>query len=235
MSGSTDPVARLDVSVFGLILNKLTADFLSSELWAMCQVIFIDLVLAGDNAIVVGMVAASVAPDQRRKVIFGGIMAAVILRIAFASVTIQLLDIIGLTLAGGILLLWVCWKLYRELREQASEDAGAALLDDDDRNDPEAPKEPKTIRAAILQVAVADVSMSLDNVLAVAGAAEDHLRAMVVGLFLSVVLMGVGASLIAALLQRFHWIAYVGLALIGYVSVSMIWRGGIEVANATGF
>ena len=200
----------------------------------MLQVILIDLVLAGDNAIVVGMVAASVAPEQRRRVIFGGIIAAVILRIAFAGVTIQLLDIIGLTLAGGILLLWVCWKLYRELREQAAEAAGAALLDDDEKNDPAAPREPKTIRQAIVQVAVADISMSLDNVLAVAGAAEDHPRAMVVGLVLSVVLMGIGASLIANLLQRHHWIAYVGLALIGYVSVSMIWRGGMEVATATG-
>jgi YjbE family integral membrane protein len=203
----------------------------------MGQVVFIDLVLAGDNAIVVGMVAAGVAAEQRRKVIVGGIAMAVILRIMFAAVTIQLLDIIGLTLAGGLLLLWVCWKLYRELREQAEEDVGAAVLEDQSPEEEPAktpPAHSKSVGAAIWQIAVADVSMSLDNVLAVAGAAEDHPRAMVFGLILSVVLMGIGASLIAHLLQRHHWIAYLGLAVIGYVSLSMIWRGGIEVAQVTG-
>ncbi len=197
----------------------------------MCQVIFIDLVLAGDNAIIVGMVAAGVAPELRRKVIIGGIAMAVILRIFFAAITMQLLDIIGLTLAGGVLLLWVCWKLYRELKEQAQEDVGAAVLEDENQAE-QMPR--KTLGAAIWQVAVADVSMSLDNVLAVAGAAVDHTRAMVFGLLLSVVLMGVGATFIAGLLQRHPWIAYVGLAVIGYVSVSMIWRGSIELARAAG-
>ena len=130
----------------------------------MCQVIFIDLVLAGDNAIVVGMVAAGVAPELRRRVIIGGIAMAVILRIMFAAVTMQLLGIIGLTLAGGLLLLWVCWKLYRELREQAAEKAGVSALDDDKA---ESGMPRKTIRQAIMQVAIADLSMSLDNVLAV--------------------------------------------------------------------
>lgn len=204
---------------------------MQSELWAMCQVIFIDLVLAGDNAIVVGMVAAGVEPELRRKVIVGGIAMAVILRIAFAGVTMQLLDIVGLTFAGGLLLLWVCWKLYRELREQAAEDAGAAALEDGDTEN-QMPR--KTIRSAIWQVALADVSMSLDNVLAVAGAAVDHTRAMIFGLLLSVVLMGVGAAYIAGLLQRHAWIAYLGLAVIGYVSVSMIWRGSAELAQAAG-
>ena len=194
----------------------------------MCQVIFIDLVLAGDNAIVVGMVAAGVAPELRRRVIIGGIVLAVVMRILFAAVTMQLLDIIGLTLAGGILLLWVCWKLYRELREQAAEDIGAAVLEDGDDAEGEARK---TMPQAILQIAIADISMSLDNVLAVAGAADDHPRALVFGLLLSVVLMGVGAAYIANLLQRHHWIAYLGLAVIGYVSVSMIWRGGLELVN----
>jgi len=197
----------------------------------MCQVIFIDLVLAGDNAIVVGMVAASVAPEQRRRVIIGGIGMAVVLRIMFAAVTIQLLDIIGLTFAGGILLLWVCWKLYREIREQAEEDLGVSALDDGDE---ESGMPRKTIGQAVFQVAIADLSMSLDNVLAVAGAADDYPRAMVFGLILSVVLMGVGATFIAHLLQRYHWIAYLGLAVIGYVAVSMIWRGGFELAGAAG-
>jgi YjbE family integral membrane protein len=197
----------------------------------MCQVIFIDLVLAGDNAIVVGMVAAGVAPEQRRRVIIGGIAMAVVLRIMFAAVTMQLLGIIGLTLAGGLLLLWVCWKLYRELREQAAEESGVQALEN---GEGESGMPRKTIRQAMMQVAVADFSMSLDNVLAVAGAASDHPRAMVFGLILSVVLMGVGATFIARLLQRHQWIAYLGLAVIGYVAVSMTWRGGFELARVAG-
>ena len=197
----------------------------------MCQVIFIDLVLAGDNAIVVGMVAAGVAPELRRRVIIGGIAMAVILRIMFALVTMQLLGIIGLMLAGGLLLLWVCWKLYRELREQAAEKIGVSALDD---SNGETGMPRKSIRQAIVQIAIADLSMSLDNVLAVAGAATDHPRAMVFGLVLSVVLMGVGATFIAHLLQRHQWIAYLGLAVIGYVSVSMIWRGGFELVRVAG-
>ncbi len=197
----------------------------------MCQVIFIDLVLAGDNAIVVGMVAAGVAPELRRRVIIGGIAMAVILRIMFALVTMQLLGIIGLTLAGGLLLSWVCWKLYRELREQAAEKIGVSALDD---GNGETGMPRKSIRQAIVQIAIADLSMSLDNVLAVAGAATDHPRAMVFGLVLSVVLMGVGATFIAHLLQRHQWIAYLGLAVIGYVSVSMIWRGGFELVRVAG-
>jgi len=214
---------------------------------AFLQVVLIDLVLAGDNAIVVGMAAAGVAPEARRKVIMGGIAAAVVLRIAFAAVTMELLGVIGLTLAGGILLLWVCWKLWRELREQREEDVGAELVDDEASAAVGAAAAPcegtgaaagtmprKTVRQAIWQVAIADVSMSLDNVLAVAGAAQDHMSALVFGLALSVVLMGVGAALIARLLQRHHWIGYIGLALITYVAASMIWRGATEVASAAG-
>jgi YjbE family integral membrane protein len=198
----------------------------------MCQVIFIDLVLAGDNAIVVGMVAAGVALEHRRRVILGGIAMAVFLRIFFAALTMQLLGIIGLTLAGGLLLLWVCWKLYRELREQAEEETGVMALEDGDEETDGVPR--KSMRQAIGQIAIADLSMSLDNVLAVAGAAADHPRAMVFGLALSVVLMGVGATFIAQLLQRHQWIAYLGLAVIGYVAVSMIWRGGFEIARVAG-
>jgi YjbE family integral membrane protein len=206
-------------------------EFANTELWAVCQVIFIDLVLAGDNAIVVGMVAAGVAPELRRRVVIGGIAMAVILRIMFAAATMQLLGIIGLTFAGGLLLAWVCWKLYRELREQEAEHSGLSALDDDDSGS-KLPR--KTMRQAMVQVAVADFSMSLDNVLAVAGAAADHPRAMVFGLILSVVLMGIGATFIARLLQRHQWIAYLGLAVIGYVSVSMMWRGGLELARVAG-
>lgn len=225
----------------------MSPEFFSSEVWAFIQVVMIDLVLAGDNAIVVGMAAAGVAPEKRRAVIMGGIAAAVILRIGFAAITVQLLGIIGLMLAGGILLLWVCWKLWRELREQSAEDAAAELLDDDEQTEAgtagapcsspkpaAAPPPRKTVREAIWQVAIADVSMSLDNVLAVAGAAQDHMTALIFGLALSVILMGVGAALIARLLQRYHWIGYIGLALIAYVAVSMIWRGGAEVVNNTG-
>jgi YjbE family integral membrane protein len=207
---------------------------------AFFQVVFIDLVLAGDNAIVVAMAAAGVDPEHRRKVIIGGIGAAVVLRIIFATVTMQLLDIIGLLFAGGILLLWVCWKLWRELREQGAEDTAADMLDDmqaDAGDEPAGgcagPKpstgRSKTIRQAIWQVVVADVSMSLDNVLAVAGAAKEHMSALIFGLALSVVLMGAGAALIARVLQRYHWVGYLGLALIGYVAASMIWRGAYEI------
>ncbi len=207
-----------------------------SQLVALGQVILIDLVLAGDNAIVVGLAAAGVAQEHRRKVIFWGIAAAVVMRIVFAALTTQLLAIIGLTLAGGVLLLWVCWKMWRELREQKAEDAAAADVSAAMEEGGVAAPAPqtKTVRQAIWQVAVADVSMSLDNVLAVAGAAGDHLWVLIVGLFLSVVLMGVAATLIARLLAKHHWIAYVGLAIIGYVAVDMIWRGANEVIAATG-
>ena len=204
-----------------------------SEFIAICQVILIDLVLAGDNAIVVGMAAAGVAPEYRKKVIIYGIALAVVMRIIFAGVTMELLNIIGLTLAGGLLLLWVCWKLYRDLREeaiaQAMRDAegGGAVGKDAGGNQ-------KSLRAAVLQVAIADISMSLDNVLAVAAAANNHITAMVIGLSLSVILMGIGATLIAKLLMKHHWIGYIGLVLIVYVAAAMIWRGGHELASVAG-
>lgn len=200
-------------------------DSLLPELLALAQVVFIDLVLAGDNAIVVGMAAAGVAAEQRARVIFWGIAAAVVLRIGFALATTQLLDIIGLTFAGGILLLWVCWKMFREIRSQREEDEGAeAVAGEETATVPR-----KTVGAAVLQVVLADVSMSLDNVLAVAGAAREHLWVLVLGLILSVALMGAAASVIARLLSRFHWIAYVGLLVILYVALEMIWRGGGQI------
>lgn len=212
-----------------------------SELTALMQVLFIDIVLAGDNAIVVGMAAAGVAKEHRRTVIFWGIAAAAILRIIFALMTTQLLAIIGITLAGGVLLLWVCWKLWRELRNQAAEDVGAEVVAeavDESSSNPKAealpPEGTKPMGAAIRQIVLADVSMSLDNVLAVAGASKDHEWVLVVGLAVSVVLMGVAATLIAKLLEKHHWIAYIGLAVILYVAVQMIYTGGFEVLGAVG-
>src|SRR3954453_22879546 len=192
----------------------------------LTQVLFIDIVLAGDNAIVVGMAAAGLPPDQRRKAIFWGIIAATIMRIGFAAVTAQLLAIVGITLAGGVLLLWVCWKMYRELRDgghggETEEQLAAAQAS--------APR--KTLPQAITQILVADISMSLDNVLAVAGAAKGHTLVLIAGLAISVVLMGVAATLIANLLHKHRWIAWVGLLVILYVAGDMIWEGTHQVAD----
>ncbi len=192
---------------------------------ALGQVLLIDLVLAGDNAIVVGMAAAGLQADQRRKAIFWGIVAATVMRIGFAAVTTQLLAIVGITLMGGLLLLWVCWKMYRELRQPQHEAHGADAIEGDPA--PGAPR--KTMRQAITQILVADISMSLDNVLAVAGAAKDHLDVLVIGLGISVVLMGVAATFIAKLLERHRWIAWVGLLVILYVAGNMIYSGWGDV------
>jgi YjbE family integral membrane protein len=199
--------------------------FLSSAaLAALFQVVAIDLVLAGDNAVVIGLAAAGLPKDQRARAILVGIIAATVLRIAFAIFAVQLLDIVGLLLAGGILLLWVSWKMWRELRGQSHrEDADVVLAEANAK----APR--KTFAQAAWQIVMADVSMSLDNVLAVAGAARDHPFALIFGLGLSIVLMGVAASFIARLLNRHRWIAYAGLAIILYVAVHMIWRGAVEV------
>jgi YjbE family integral membrane protein len=205
------------------------------ELVALLQVVFVDLVLAGDNAIVVGIAVAGLPVEQRFRVMVLGIAAATVLRIVFASFTVQLLQIIGLLLAGGLLLLWVCWKLWRELRggrltHVIEESAAAANLG---VSAPAAglPQQ-KTMRQAVTQIIVADVSMSLDNVLAVAGVAREHGWVLVFGLALSVAFMGLAAAVIARLLNRHHWIAYVGLAVIFYVALRMIWEGAFEVARA---
>ncbi|SUE63213.1 TerC family protein [Roseomonas gilardii] len=200
-------------------------------LLALGQVLLIDLVLAGDNAIVVGMAAAGLPPDQRRKAILWGIGAATIMRIGFAAITTQLLAIVGLTLMGGLLLLWVCWKMYRELRAGHEQDVGAeAAHEAVSGHAGAAPGVPrKTLSQAIVQILVADVSMSLDNVLAVAGAAKEHLDVLVIGLAISVVLMGVAATFIAKMLERFRWIAWVGLLVILYVALNMIYEGWHEV------
>ncbi|HWV44301.1 TerC family protein [Pseudorhodoplanes sp.] len=206
-----------------------------SVLSAFLQVIMIDLVLAGDNAIVIGLAAAGLPANQRTKVILIGIIAATVLRIIFALLTTQLLQIVGLLLAGGLLLLWVCWKMWRELRTPHEQmvDAEEALSNVDINADgtiaarPGAPR--KTFAQAAWQIVIADVSMSLDNVLAVAGAARDHPYVLIFGLVLSIALMGVAASFIANLLQKHRWIAYVGLAVILYVALDMIYRGFNEV------
>jgi YjbE family integral membrane protein len=189
---------------------------------ALFQVIAIDLVLAGDNAVVIGLAAAGLAREQRARAILVGIIAATALRLLFAFFAIELLDIVGSLLAGGILLLWVCWKMWRELRGQSRRHA--EMLTDAQAHAPR-----KTFLQAAWQIVMADVSMSLDNVLAVAGAARDHPAALIFGLGLSIVLMGVAASFVARLLNRYRWIAYGGLAIILYVAGNMIWRGALEV------
>lgn len=200
-------------------------------LTALASVILIDIALAGDNAIAVGMAAAGLPEQQRRRAIVIGIVAAAGLRILFAVFTVQLLQVIGLLLAGGILLLWVSWKLWRELRSGAAaeeEEAEAVLEGVEPPTTPPA----KSLGSAITQIIAADVSMSLDNVLAVAGAARDHTTVMIFGLALSVALMGLAATLIARLLHRHKWIAYVGLAIIVFVALRMIWDGTAEVLAA---
>jgi len=198
----------------------------------LAQVLFIDIVLAGDNAIVVGLAAAGLPPEQRRKAIFWGIIAATVMRIAFASVTVQLLQIVGIIFAGGVLLLWVCWKMYRELREGGHEEEhGAEALAAAETGTTQDGAPRKTMRQAITQILVADISMSLDNVLAVAGAAKDHTWVLVVGLAISVVLMGVAATLIANLLNKHRWIAWVGLLVILYVAGQMIYEGTQQITN----
>lgn len=208
-----------------------------SAIAAFVQVILIDLALAGDNAIVIGMAAAGLPADLRRRAILVGILAATVLRIVFALATSWLLALTGLLLAGGFLLLWVCWKMWQELRttRQEMDDAEEALEDADLNSDGKVSKAPggKTLRQAITQIIIADVSMSLDNVLAVAGAAKDHFWALTFGLGLSVVLMGVASTFVARLLNRFHWIAWLGFLIILYVAIKMVYTGADELLGMT--
>jgi YjbE family integral membrane protein len=211
------------------------SQFFGPEVVAFLMVVGIDLALAGDNAIVIGLAAAGLPKEQRNKAILLGVLAATVLRIIFALVTTQLLAIVGLLLAGGILLLWVCWKMWRELRvgHEAEQHAAEEALEGRDINEDGTvaggvPR--KTFAQAAWQIIIADVSMSLDNVLAVAGAAREHPYILAFGLLLSIALMGIAASYIARLLQRYRWIAYVGLAIILYVALKMIYEGYVEVA-----
>ena len=190
---------------------------------AFVQVVLIDLVMSGDNAIIIGLAVAGLPAENRTRIIFWGVVGATVLRMGFAAVTTELLEIIGLTLAGGLLLLWVAWRMFRELRAKGrpEHEHGASTAT------------PKTPRQAMLQIIAADVSMSLDNVLAVAGAARDHEVVLWIGLALSVVLMAVAANFIARILDRHHWVAWIGFAVILYVAGDMIWDGSREVVAAT--
>lgn len=198
----------------------------SGAITAFLEILFIDVVLAGDNAIVVGALAAGLPAEQRKKVILIGVLAALVLRIAFALLVTQLLQIVGLVLAGGILLLWVAWRMYREIRHK-DESAGSEEIRGDEHS---GLKPAKTFASAAWGVALADVSMSLDNVLAVAGAAREHPYVLVFGLVLSVLLMGAAANLIARYIDRYRWIAWGGLVVILWVALKMIYEGAGHVA-----
>ena len=204
--------------------------FLSGpELTALGSVIVIDIVMSGDNAIIIGMAAAGLPPALRRRAIIVGIAAATVLRITFAYFIVYLLEILGLTLAGGLLLVWVCWRMWRDIRGGQMQ-APAPQPNPGECEVRAAP--PKTWRHALLTIVVADVTMSLDNVLAVAGAAHEFPWVLVFGLTLSIALMAVAANYIAKILERHHWIAYIGLAIVAYVAGEMIYRGVTEVVTA---
>lgn len=210
-----------------------------AALSAFVQVVLIDLVLAGDNAVVIGLAAAGLPSELRRKAILFGIMAATVFRISLALITTQLLAMVGLLLAGGVLLLWVCWKMWQELQADhayaAQAEVATAGTDIDDDGAVEGPRQAKTLRQAFMQIMVADISMSLDNVLAVAGAAREHPFILAFGLLLSIALMGLAASFIARLLDKHRWIAYVGLAIILFVAFRMIIHGAEEIAFVAGW
>jgi YjbE family integral membrane protein len=210
------------------IWSAIVTDFSNitepGALSAFLMVLGIDLVLAGDNAIVVGALAAGLPAEQRRKVILIGVIAALVLRILFALLVTQLMQIIGLILVGGLLLLWVAWKMWREMRH-SGESAGSPEVEGDEHA---GLRPAKSFAGAAWAVAVADVSMSLDNVLAVAGAAKDHPGIMIVGLIVAVALMGVAANIIAKYIERYRWIAYLGLLIIVYVAGKMIYEGWVD-------
>jgi YjbE family integral membrane protein len=202
-----------------------------NQLGTLLSVVIIDVVLAGDNAIVVGMAAAGLPAERRRRVIALGIAAATVLRILFSYFAVQLLTVIGLTLAGGVLLLWVSWKMYREIRETQTEPTPGAGLAECFGDRLRIPR--TTSREALTRIVLADVSMSLDNVLAVAGIARDHFWLLAFGLLLSVALMGVASTWVARLLDRHYWISWVGLGIITFVALRMIWDGWTEILKQT--
>ncbi len=213
--------------IWGHIVNDFSNITEPAAFAAFIQVLLIDLVLAGDNAIVVGALAAGLPADQRKKVIVIGVVAALVLRIFFALTVSWLLGIVGLVLAGGLLLLWVAWRMYRDLHhgEAGASPGSPEIAGDEDSGIPAA----KSFAAAAWSVAIADVSMSLDNVLAVAGAAREHPGILIVGLIFAVALMGIAANVIAQYIERYRWIAWFGLAVIVYVAGKMIWEGFHEV------
>jgi YjbE family integral membrane protein len=193
---------------------------LTQDLAILAQVVMIDIALAGDNAVVVGLAVAGLPARQRRPAIILGIAGATVTRMALGAVALELLEIIGLLLAGGLLLLWVCWRMFRELQHHRPAAAGASR------------PRTKTLRQAMVQIILADLSMSLDNVLAVAGAAHHRIWILLLGLLLSVILMGVAANFLARLLDRYRWIGWVGLVIVLSVALRMIWEGSWEVAGA---
>ena len=203
-----------------------------SNFTTFLTVIGLDLLLAADNAIIVGALAAGLPADQRRKVIIIGVVAALVLRIIFALVVVQLMQVVGLIFIGGLLLLWVGWKMWREIRhDSGAHSPGSPEIEGDESS---GLKPAKSFWAAAWAVGVADVSMSLDNVLAVAGAAKDHPGIMIVGLIFAVALMGVAANFLARLIERYKWIAYLGLALVIYVAVKMMYEGWVDPAVGLG-
>lgn len=223
-AASAAPSFGSPAEIWQHIVNDFSNIGSPAAMSAFLQVLMIDIVLAGDNAIVVGALAAGLPADQRRKVIVIGVLAALVLRVAFALVVQQLMGIVGLIFVGGLLLVWVAWKMWRELREGAHS-AGSPEVEGDEHS---GLKPAKSFAAAAWAVAVADVSMSLDNVLAVAGAAREHPGIMIVGLIVAVALMGVAANIIAKYIERYRWIAYIGLAVILYVAVKMIYEGWVD-------
>jgi len=213
-------------------LSQQLVDLLQNHgaYFALAQVIIIDLVMAGDNAVVIGMAAARLPPDMRHKVIFWGLAAAVIMRVAMATVTVELFAFVPLRVVGGILLLWVAWRLFRDVRSMnanphdGGDDGHAALAFAD-------PGTGKILmRRAIVQITVADISMSLDNVLAVAGVAIHHVWVLGIGLVLSIGLMGIAANMVAKMLNKHPWISYAGVFIVLYVALNMIWHGGTLLA-----
>jgi YjbE family integral membrane protein len=197
---------------------------------AYFEVIMINVLLSGDNVIVIAMAAAGLANDLRGKAIAAGIAAAAVIRIVFAVTAVKLLAITGITFAGGLLLLWICWTMLQELRASGEDDGHRAAVDGGGA----LAIKPKMFRQAIFQIILADVSMSLDNVLAVAGAAKENMHALIFGLILSVLLMGLASSFVAKLLNRYKWIGWIGLAIIVYVALDMVWQGGNELATLYG-
>lgn len=203
------------------------------DLSSLIQILIIDISLAGDNAIIVGMAAAGLPAEQRKKAVAVGIIAATVLRIIMAFFATKLMGVFGLMLAGGLLLLWVSWKMYRDIRHMHkighANDAGESGAVSVEQQAEEKPQQKKTLKDAIIQIVIADFSMSLDNVLAVAGVARDHMPMLVLGLLISVVLMGFASGFIARMVARHHWIGYVGLVVVFYTSLHMIWDGAKQV------
>jgi YjbE family integral membrane protein len=220
------PALGSPADIWNHIVNDFSNITQPGAFAAFLQVLMIDLVLAGDNAIVVGALAAGLPTEQRKNVILIGVLAALVLRILFALIVTQLMQIIGLILVGGLLLLWVAWKMWRELRH-TGESGGSDEIHGDEHS---GLRPAKSFAGAAWAVAVADVSMSLDNVLAVAGAAKDHPGILIVGLIFAVGLMGLAANVIARYIERYRWIAYLGLLIIVYVAGKMIYEGWVDPA-----